>query len=86
MTVRSWQFAVRSLVRSLAVRGQVRSLVRSLAVRSLVCSLVGGPLVVTACRGPEQRYTSLAAGAAALKQQFNADAGKTRILILPAPN
>src|SRR5262245_66655528 len=56
-------------------------------VRSLVvCSLVGSLLVFSGCRGPEQRYTSLGAGAATLKQQFNADAGKTRILILPAPN
>jgi hypothetical protein len=38
------------------------------------------------CRGPQQPYTSFGVGAAALKQQFNADAGKTRILILPAPN
>jgi len=41
---------------------------------------------VGACRGPEQRYTSLSARAAALKEQFNADAAKTRIVILPAPN
>lgn len=39
-----------------------------------------------ACRGPQQRYTPLAHGAAALKQQFNEDAGRTRIVILPAPN
>jgi hypothetical protein len=38
------------------------------------------------CRGPQQPYTSFGAGAAELKQQFNADAGKTRIVILPAPN
>jgi len=38
------------------------------------------------CRGPQQGYTSFTAGAARLKQQFNADAGRTRILILPAPN
>jgi hypothetical protein len=38
------------------------------------------------CRGPQQGYTSFTAGAARLKQQFNADAGRTRIVILPAPN
>jgi len=38
------------------------------------------------CRGPRQGYTSLTAGAAPLKQRFNADAGTTRIVILPAPN
>jgi hypothetical protein len=68
--VHSRQFAVRSLVRSLAVG--------SLAVGSLA--------VGSACRGPQQPYTSIRAGAAALTQQFNADAGKTRIVILPAPN
>jgi len=41
--------------------------------------------VLAGCRGPHQAYTSFGAGAPALKQQFNADAGKTRILILPAP-
>ena len=39
-----------------------------------------------ACRGPEQRYHTITAHVAPLKEQFNADAGKTRILILPAPN
>jgi hypothetical protein len=60
----------------------VRSLVRSLAVGSLI----GGLVLGSACRGPQQKYTSFAVGAAPLRQQFNADAGKTRILILPAPN
>jgi hypothetical protein len=73
MRVRSRQFAVGSLV---------RSLVRSLALGSLVGSLAVG----SACRGPQQPYTSIRAGAAALTQRFNADAGKTRIVILPAPN
>ena len=41
---------------------------------------------LVACRGPQQQYTSLPARAEALKQQFNADAGKTRVVILPAPN
>jgi hypothetical protein len=39
-----------------------------------------------ACRGPEQRYQTIAAHVSPLREQFNADAGKTRILILPAPN
>ena len=58
--------------------------------RSFVSFVPFASFVVVAsflsCRGPEQRYTSLPARAAALKQQFNADAGKTRIVILPAPN
>jgi hypothetical protein len=70
--------AVRSLFRGRAVG----SLVRSLAVGSLVGSLA----LSSACRGPQQPYTAFRAGAAPLKQQFNADAAKTRILILPAPN
>jgi hypothetical protein len=48
------------------------------------------PLVLLAialgCRGPEQPYKTIAAHVSPLKEQFNADAGKTRILILPAPN
>jgi hypothetical protein len=43
-------------------------------------------LFFLACRGPQQAYTSLPSRAPALKAQFNADAGKARILILPAPN
>jgi hypothetical protein len=39
-----------------------------------------------ACRGPQQVYTSLPPRAPALKEHFNADAGKARIVILPAPN
>ena len=39
-----------------------------------------------ACRGPEQKYQTITAHVSPLKEQFNADAGKTRILILPAPN
>jgi uncharacterized lipoprotein YmbA len=41
---------------------------------------------LAACRGPQQTYVSLPARAEALKQQFNADAGRARIVILPAPN
>jgi len=43
-------------------------------------------VLLGACRGPQQTYTSFGAGADVLKQQFNADAGRTRIVILPAPN
>jgi hypothetical protein len=41
---------------------------------------------LAACRGPQQPYTTLPSRAEALKQQFNADAGRARIVILPAPN
>jgi hypothetical protein len=37
------------------------------------------------CRGPQQIYTSLGRGAEPLKAQFNRDAGRTRIVLLPAP-
>jgi hypothetical protein len=53
------------------------------SARLLVILLI---VVSAACRGPQQKYATLPAGAEALKQQFNADAARTRILILPAPN
>jgi hypothetical protein len=39
----------------------------------------------SACRGPVQPYESLAPKASNLRAQFNSDAGKVRILLLPAP-
>ena len=39
----------------------------------------------TTWRGPAQPYESLWPGVANLRAQFNADAGKVRILLLPAP-
>ena len=42
-------------------------------------------LLLAACRGPVQPYESLAPQVANLRAQFNKDAGKVRILILPAP-
>jgi hypothetical protein len=60
-------------------------------VGAFLVSLVGtlllaGLLVLQGCRGPAQSYTSLGAHAFPLRHQFNQDAGKTRIVILPAPN
>jgi hypothetical protein len=43
-------------------------------------------LASQACRGPAQSYASLGAHAFPLRHQFNQDSGKTRIVILPAPN
>jgi hypothetical protein len=40
----------------------------------------------SSCRGPQQSYTPLGTHAFPLRGQFNQDAGRTRILILPAPN
>jgi hypothetical protein len=40
---------------------------------------------LSACRGPEQPFEPLAPRVANLKAQFNQDASKVRILILPAP-
>ena len=42
--------------------------------------------LIVALRAPAQPYESLWPGAANLRAQFNADAGKVRILILPAPS
>ena len=42
-------------------------------------------LLLAACRGPVQRYEALTPQVANLRAQFNQDAGKVRIVILPAP-
>src|SRR4051812_32278107 len=55
---------------------------RRLRVAALPALLL---LVVSACRGPQQSYTALGTKALPLKQQFNQDAGHTRIVLLPAP-
>lgn len=52
-------------------------------VRRLVLAFCA--LLVVACRGPVQPYEVLAPRVANLRAQFNADAGKVRIVILPAP-
>ncbi len=57
---------------------------RARAVRAL--SSVVLLALTLACRGPEQKYQTITAHVSPLREQFNADAGKTRILILPAPN
>lgn len=41
--------------------------------------------VILASRAPAQPYESLAPNVANLRTQFNADVGKVRILLLPAP-
>ena len=41
--------------------------------------------LLVAVRAPARPYESLWPGVANLRAQFNADAGKVRILILPAP-
>ena len=42
-------------------------------------------LLLAACRGPVQPYEVLTPQVANLRAQFNRDAGKVRIVILPAP-
>jgi hypothetical protein len=42
-------------------------------------------LLLAACRGPVRPYESLSPEVANLRAQFNADAGKVRVLLLPAP-
>lgn len=41
--------------------------------------------LLTACRGPVQPFESLAPEVSNLRAQFNQDAGKVRIVVLPAP-
>ena len=42
-------------------------------------------LALASCRGPVQPYEVLTPQVANLRAQFNRDAGKVRIVILPAP-
>ena len=56
--------------------------------RRAIGALAAVAIVVAALatwRGPAQPYESLWPGVANLRAQFNADAGKVRILLLPAP-
>jgi hypothetical protein len=53
-------------------------------LRAAVVSLF--VLALASCRGPSQSYTALGPHAFPLRAQFNHDAGKVRIVILPAPN
>jgi len=55
-------------------------------VKRSALALVLLACLLSACRGPAQSYVSLEAHAFPLRTQFNQDAGKTRIVILPAPN
>ncbi len=55
---------------------------RSIVTSFLLCVAL---LATQSCRGPAQPYDSLWPGVANLRAQFNADAGKVRILLLPAP-
>lgn len=50
---------------------------------ALGLAIVLALIIVT--RAPQQAYESLAPAAANLRAQFNADAGRVRMLILPAP-
>ena len=56
------------------------------ASRWIVAVAVAAVLaLLVATRGPHQPYAPLSAGAGNLRAQFNADAGKVRMIILPAP-
>ena len=55
------------------------------ARRLALAVLLAFVLPLAACRGAVQPYESLAPQVANLRAQFNADAGKVRILLLPAP-
>ena len=55
-----------------------RAIVAALAIAIVLAAMA-------ALRGPTQPYESLWPGVANLRTQFNADAGKVRVLLLPAP-
>jgi hypothetical protein len=55
-------------------------------VRALRLPIFALLVLLAACRGPQQAYTSLGPHAFPLRSQFNHDAGRARIVILPAPN
>jgi len=59
--------------------------VRLCRLRPAVCLLPALCLLLLACRGPVQPYEALAPHVANLRAQFNSDAGRVRIVILPAP-
>ena len=42
-------------------------------------------LLLASCRGPVRPHEALSPEVANLRAQFNADAGKVRLLLLPAP-
>jgi hypothetical protein len=53
--------------------------------RGLRLLLVAVLLAAGACRGPALPYRDITAHVSPLREQFNADAGNTRIVLLPAP-
>jgi hypothetical protein len=55
----------------------------SRAVRLLVVAVLLA--AASACRAPVRPYRAITAHVSPLREQFNADAGHTRILLLPAP-
>lgn len=61
----------------------IRSSRRSVAAAIAVAIVAA---IIVANRGSAQPYESLSPQAANLRAQFNADVGKVRILLLPAPN
>ena len=61
----------------------IRSSRRSVAAAIAVAIVAA---IIVANRGATQPYESLAPQAANLRAQFNADAGKVRIVLLPAPS
>ena len=61
----------------------IRSSRRSVAAAIAVAIVAA---IIVANRGATQPYESLAPQAANQRAQFNADVGKVRILLLPAPS
>ena len=53
--------------------------------RGVAVALAIAVVAIAVSRGPERPYEPLSPQVANLRTQFNADVGKVRILLLPAP-
>ena len=60
-------------------------MIRSRFVRAATLTVMTVVVAAAACTRGTHPYTSLGADAAALKAQFNRDAGKVRLVMLVAP-
>lgn len=63
----------------MVIRTSRRGVVAAIALAIVVA-------IIVATRGPVSPYESLSPGVANLRAHFNADVGKVRILLLPAPS
>lgn len=64
---------------------RISDVVNRIYARVVAVAIASVLAVVVASRGPARPYESLLPEVANLRAQFNADAGKVRMVILPAP-